>query len=65
MLLIESIGFLSFGAQNFVEYIDGFYGFITILVFSLNFAIHIWMIENIFLFIENFGNVVQRSKHKF
>lgn len=49
-------------AETFEEYTDSIYGMFTLTMTGIEFGIHIWKMERIFKFIENFERLIESSE---
>lgn len=49
-------------AESFEEYTETIYGLFSIIMFAVEYGIHIWGMKRIFKFIENFGLLIESSE---
>lgn len=53
---------LIFLADNFEEYTICIYAFFTVMMFEMEFGIHVWKMTKLFKFIENFQRLIESSE---
>lgn len=49
-------------AETFEEYTTCIYGIFTLIMYGIEFGIHIWKMKQIFKFIENFKHLIESSE---
>lgn len=65
MMNISGYLFLINEAQTLKEYVSILSGSITLAIMFIEFSLHVWKMKQLFEFIVNFENLIQKSEYKF
>lgn len=64
VVLISYMCYIFYEAKTFEEYTSTMYSILTLLTTALHFLMHQWKMRNLFKFIVNFENFINKSEYK-